>query len=235
MLTRPHRYYDNSFLSPDIELTATSAMPFTLEKFCTLRSCAYHVCGAVNFTSIRSSRFLLSASTLLSGTAYEHLLRARRSSSLVVPVNGRSVEIRDHRPLVPRSLSLPDGYTVEDFVGELNARVFFWVGTESGPVRSGKNHIARYASEGAVYILRVPLANLLRANPTEALQVTFCNSGSARHNQGLPAFRSPATFQAPAEASRSAAEVIELTYRAQAILPPETCYSTSLSGPWALL
>jgi hypothetical protein len=210
-------------------------MPFTLGELVVLRPFAYHVCGSVNFASIKASRSLRSARSLLSGTEYEQHLRGRRSKAVRVAIDGRDVEIRDHRPLAPGSLSLPEHYTIDDFVDELNARVFLWAGTATRPVDSGRNHIARYASEGNVFILRVPLAALLRDNATQELQVTFCNSGAARHHDGLPARRGPDTFVSPSLAARRRAEVVELTFRGDVTLPPETLYADSLAGPWLSL
>ena len=210
-------------------------MPLTLNDLSLLRPFVFHVCGIVNFTSIQASRSLKSVAQLLEGTPQEHLLHGRRSASSVVWVEGRRIEVRDHRPLALGSLKLPDGYSVQDFINELNSRVFFWVGTEAGPVPSGRRHIGRYSSEGEVRVLRIPLPGLLEHNSARTAEVTFCNSGSARHNGGLPAYRSPATFQRPKEAERSAAAVVELTYRTEANLPSATLYASNLAGPWAAL
>ncbi len=211
-------------------------LSFTLEEFSELRPYAYHVCGADNFGSIRESRTLKSARTLLAGTEHEHLLRQRRARSARVRIGGRCVEIRDHRPLAPGSLDLPDGYSIEDFVDELNSRVFLWAGTDSRPASgSGRNHFARYSGEGEVYVLRVPVGSLLRANPDREPQVTFCNSGSARHQQGRPVRRGPNTFVSPSTASRRAAKVVELTFRDQVALPTSTRYAGGLEGPWVPL
>jgi len=171
----------------------------------------------------------------LQNTPHEHLLRGRRSESVRVFVEGRDVEIRDHRPLVPGSLSLPVGYTIDDFVDELNSRVFLWAGTAAKPQPSGVNHIGRYAAEGEVYVLRVPTPALMSANPEAALEVTFCNSGAARHHQGEPAKRSRDTFIPLAKASRKAADVVELTFRDSILLPTGTEYADSLEGPWVRL
>ena len=207
-------------------------MAFLLEDLVAVRPYGFHVCSEVNFASIRSSGVLRSAHALLSGTVYEKYLQGRRRDRISVKIGDQEIELRDHRPLAPGSLALPAGYTLEAFIAKLNARVFLWAGTASKPVRSGLHHIARYASEGKVYLLRVPVSALIRANPDVDLEVTFCNSGSARHHGGQPAFRSPETFMPLAKASRRPAEVVELTFMDKVILPEETVYSEMLEGPW---
>lgn len=210
-------------------------MPLTSESLCALRPFAYHTCSAINFRSIRASGSLKSARNLLSGTAHEQLLLGRRLETTRVAISGEYIEVRDHRPLVPGSLALPAGYSINDFVDELNSRVFLWAGTELGPVRSGRNHIARYAAEGKIYVLRVPLTRLLQANPSRSMEVTFCNSGAARHNQGQPAERSSVTFVPLSAALKGPAEVVELTFRNQVALPIETTYSENYAGQWERL
>ncbi len=210
-------------------------MPFTSSSLCALRPFAYHVCSAVNFNSICISRTLKSASTLLAGTPHAHLLRGRRQHTSQVVIDGQRIEVRDHRPLAPGSLALPVGYSIDDFVDELNSRVFLWAGTASGPVRSGRNHIARYAAAGKVYVLRVPLVGLLQANPSASMEVTFCNSGAARHHQGRPAQRSSETFIPLSGTLKGPTEVVELTFHHQATLPSETVYSEGSVGQWQRL
>lgn len=207
-------------------------MPITPELLAAARPYAYHVCGSVNFESIRASRALMSAKVLLSGTPHENLLSDRRKEPVQVSVNGQTIEIRDHRPLVLGSLNLPLGYALDEFIAELNSRVFLWAGTLKHPVPSGRNHIRRYSSLGPVYILRVPLRDLMAANPESMLQVTFCNSGAARHNRGRPARRGPGTFVSLTAATRPIAGVVEITYRGQAKLPDTTAYAANLTGPW---
>ena len=210
-------------------------MSFSFSELAACRPFAFHVCGLVNFHSIQRSRRLRSARALLTGTPCEHLLAGRRLKTERVSAFGVDVEVRDHRPLIAGSLSFPDGYGIDQFVAELNSRVFLWAGTDAGPVRSGRNHIARYSAEGEVRLLRVPTDALLRANVGPMTSVTFCNSGAARHNKGLPAQRGPGTFVDPREANRPASEVVELTFVDEVVLPPGTVYASSLNGDWATL
>ena len=207
-------------------------MPFTMEELNTIRPYVYHVSGAINFHSIQTSRQLKSARDLLINTRHKKLLLGRRSTSARIEIDGQTIEIRDHRPLIVASLSLPTGYSVDQFIAELNSRVFFWAGNAGGPIRSGQNHITRYSVESEVFIIRTKLDFLLRANPNNPIEVTFCNSGSARHNKGRPAYRSPNTFMPLNRATRKAADVVEVTFAGQANLPMETEYAKTLSGSW---
>jgi hypothetical protein len=207
-------------------------MPITIAELNAMRPVAYHVCGAVNFDSIKNTHLLKSAQALLENTEYEALLTGRRSQTSRVSVGGQLIEIRDHRPLALGSLSLPAGYTANQFIAEFNSRVFLWAGTSKGPVESGRNHIGRYTEEGEVFILKVPLLKLIDENSPDEIEVTFCNSGAARHHKGKPAQRSPATFSSLKAASRRAAEDREITFRTQAKWPPDSEYSKSISGPW---
>jgi hypothetical protein len=178
---------------------------------------------------------LRSARSILEGTAHEYLLVERRKSSLAVKVNGEEVVIRDNRPLRPGSIDLLGGWLLSDWLGELNSRVFLWPGKEDGPIQRGRAHFDRYASEGLVFVLRMPTHSLITANPNRELWVTRCNSGSARHIGGKPVPRGPATFQLPVSAPFPPSEVIELSYRGAAKLPSDAQWSTSLSGPWKAL
>ncbi len=143
--------------------------------------------------------------------------------------------IRDNRPLRPGSVQLQDGWSLADLFTELNSRVFLWPGRGHGPIRRGRSHFDRYASEGPVFTIRVPTLSLVAANADRELWVTRCNSGSARHHSGKPVPRGPATFQLPAQAPFRPSQVIELSYKGEAKLPSDTQWSKTFSGPWNAL
>jgi hypothetical protein len=209
-------------------------MLLTIQSLSDLRPYAYHICSLINFESIRSSKSLMSASELLTGTPHEHLLVGRRTKTHRVEVAGKAVEVRDHRPLALGSLALPDGYTVNEFIGELNSRVFFWAGKASWLVPSGRNHIGRYSEEGEVVILRIPLLSLVASNEKNLPEITTCNSGAARHHQGKPAQRSVATFVKLPSVHHKPSDVVEITFSRKVELPAETQYSLN-SGEWQKL
>ncbi len=175
---------------------------------------------------------LRSTRDLIGGTPHEPLLSLGRERSVLVEVAEEQVLIADNRPLRPRSLALSHGWFLVDWLRELNSRVFFWPGSERGPIGRGRSHFERYAAEGRVFAIRMPMASLLAVNEHRDLWVTRCNSGAARHCRGKPAQRGPETFQRPEAAPFPPAAVIELTYVDRAQLPEEAEWSTSLDGPW---
>ena len=207
-------------------------MTLTTGSLIASRSFAFHICAQVNFASVISTRTLLSAERLLRATKHEHRLRGRRFETVTISINGRLIQIRDHKPLIPANLELPDGYTLDDFVDELNSRVFLWAGTDKGPCESGKRHIAKYQAEGETFILRMSTSRLLGENMAQELEVTFCNSGAARYQSGQRAKRGPGTFVPLSVATRNLGEVVELTFKHSVVLPSETQYAKALSGPW---
>jgi hypothetical protein len=208
---------------------------FSIRRLVELRPYAFHTSGRENFSAIRRHGELRSARSILEATGYEYLLVERRKASATVNVNGQIVVIRDNRPLRPGSIDLQGGWSLSDWLMELNSRVFLWPGKEDGPIQRGRAHFDRYASEGAVFVIRMPTHSIITANPDRELWVTRCNSGSARHIAGKPVPRGPATFQLPANAPFPPAEVIELSYRGAARLPSDAQWSTSLEGPWKAL
>jgi hypothetical protein len=203
-----------------------------LQRLLQLRPLAYHTCSELNFVSIRRVRALRSAAKLLKGTPHESLLGVQRRESRIVSVPWGQVEVRDNRPLRIGSLSLEAGCTLEDFLLLLNGRVFLWPGDSSGPCKPGPSHFARYQGQGPVHLLRVPLSDLVAENSGRELEVTFCNSGSARHQGGMPVVRGPSTFVPVGRIDRPPSKVKELCFVGAAALPHSTEWATCLSGPW---
>jgi hypothetical protein len=154
----------------------------------------------------------------------------------VVRLAEGEVEIPDHRPLRLGSMQFETGCSSGDYIRLLNCRVFFWLGKDNGPVgRSGKRHYERYAGEGPVIVLRVPLRSLMAGNPYHQLFVTNCNSGSARSHPDKTIVRGPSTFLEPAEAPFAAQKAVELTVIGICRLPAETEWSETIHGPWRQL
>ena len=178
---------------------------------------------------------LRSASEILKNTEAQHLLSGKRPSTLNVYINGQLVQIRDHKPLIEANIELMDGCSLDEFITELNSRVFLWAGTDRGPCSSGRNHISNYQDEGEVVIIKVPTLELLEENGAAQFQLTFCNSGSARQNNGQKARRGKATFHSLNSATRRPGEVVEFTFLSQAKLPSGATYAKSLAGPWSPL
>lgn len=206
-----------------------------LQRLIELRPFAYHTCSALNFESIKRVRMLKSPAELLLGTPHAALLMVRRKSSSVIALDSGPIEVRDNRPLRIGSLQLEADCSLEQFLLLLNQRVYLWPGNSFGPSKSGRAHFERYRGEGAVRILRAPLSSLVNSNPERKLEVTFCNSGSARHHGGHPAVRGPGTFKPVSCASGPASQVKELCFVGSVSLPLGTEWSTGLTGPWRAL
>jgi hypothetical protein len=82
-----------------------------------------------------------------------------------------SVSVRDQAPLHPGNMRLEPGWTLSTFVRYLNDRVFFWPGTDRGPISYGARHYERYLSEGPM-IIRVRTASIIARNA--ATEPLFC-------------------------------------------------------------
>jgi hypothetical protein len=206
-----------------------------LPRLLELRPFAFHICSELNFASIQRSHELRSATALVLGTTFEQLLSVRRAKSVVAHLPEGTVEIRDNRPLRLGSLELEPDVTVEEFLQEINSRVFLWPGNEKGPIGTGCAHFERYHGEGDVRVIRAPLKDLLRVNPDRALSVTYCNSGSARHHSGRKVLRGRSTFQPVEHATRPMSEVKELTFVGSVRLPKSVVWSPTPFGPWQAL
>jgi len=76
------------------------------------------------------------------------------------------------------------------------------------------------------------MSQLLASNGITNMEITFCNSGSARQNLGNKVIRGRSTFMNLAAASRQPGETVEITFKGTAQLPQETEYAKELSGPW---
>jgi hypothetical protein len=147
-------------------------------------------------------------------------------------VEGGLVEVRDNLPFRPGSAKFDGDMTLSGFMEELNSRVFLWPGSADGPIATGRKHLQHYSELGGVRILRFSLQELIRANPDRTLEVTFCNSGSARHQKGLPVSRGRHTFQSVPPLAGAPSDVKEITFIGHASLPTSTVWAESLAGPW---
>jgi hypothetical protein len=159
------------------------------------------------------------------------LLRIRRQNHERISVSGRTIVIRDQAPLRRGNLSLPIGYTFEEFVESLNNRVFFWPGTAEKPISYGMRHFEHYREEKPA-ILRIHFQSLIDLNPS--VQARFCryNSGSPRcsHSQKSP--RGPDTFQFAEDFDEKPSQVVEVTFDQPLALPAMTTVAFLPTGPW---
>lgn len=209
-------------------------MPFDVAEFTRIRPFVYHLTSEYNLPAIRRDRLLYSAQDLLTRAGLAAHARQHRPTSVMITVGGELLHIRDQAPLKRGNLTLSADWTFEDVIELLNSRVFFWPGTERGPIPSGERHFLRYAEE-QVAILRVPTADLLAANPASEPEFCKWNSGAPRWSRGIRPMRGPDTFVRAPLVSYREREVVELTFAAPVALPSTTMVGPSGLGPWARL
>lgn len=206
-------------------------MSFTLQMLASSRPFLYHLTDARNVPRIRATRRLECATRILRSAGDDATIRERRRASCVVEVDGLQVHIRDQAPLHLGNMRLEPGWTFDDFVEHLNARVFFWPGGDTGPISYGVRHFERYADDGPA-ILRVPTLALFTEN-TRHLPL-FCrwNSGSPRCSYGQKSPRTAQTFVGNDDAEYRPSQVVEVTFEDLVSLPTSTQLGSGPRGPW---
>lgn len=206
-------------------------MAITQEQFVSTRPFVYHLTASINISSIRSAGQLDSARTLMTAANRLDLLRRRRGQHLDLNVGGRVVRLRDQSPLHERNIAFEAGWSFGDLLEALNGRVFFWPGTNAGPIEYGRRHFERYRHEGPV-LIRVPTAELLHANPRS--EPFFCkyNSGSPRYSGGYASPRGPNSFVPESGFGGPPSHVVEVTFLGSLTLPSSTETGKTPGGPW---
>jgi hypothetical protein len=159
------------------------------------------------------------------------LLRCKRPQSEIVIIQNSAVSMRDQKPLHRGNISFDRGWNFEDVIQMLNERVFFWPGTEGGPISYGLRHFERYAGEKPV-ILRILSQDMFDKNEDQEPQFCPYNSGSPRCSNGLGSPRGPKTFVTCEVAEFTASKVVEVTYVLKALLPRKVEISDCPQGPW---
>ena len=198
-----------------------------------LRPYLYHLTAESNISSIKATRELQSASTVLEGLDRERLLRTKRSSSLRLALNGHSFSLRDQEPLHAGNMDLQQGWTFGDVIEMLNRHVFFWPGNASGPIDYGVRHFSRYEDIGErLVVLRVPTLDLVTAN--HSCPPKFCryNSGSPRCSGGKKSPRGEDTFQPGSSVSGAPSKVVEVVFGGKVWLPGSAGYGILHGDRW---
>jgi len=202
-------------------------MPFTHEQYARLRPYLYHLTAAQNIDRIRATGHLDSTSNLLRASGLCELVGVRRKSSRRIMIGGATVVLRDQMPLTQANITFTHGWAMEDFVNDLNGRVFFWSGWESRPIAYGLRHYRRYLSEGPT-VIRVNFQSLIDCNPGR--DPLFCkyNSGSPRCNAGKRSPRGSQTFLNAGQCPYNISDVVEVTFIDRVFLPTDTDYSFAM-------
>src|SRR5207245_9812465 len=107
------------------------------------------------------------------------LLRIRRRRHETVAIGRIIILLRDQSPPHKGGMELQGNCNYGDVVEIINRRIFFWPGTDVGPISYGLRHFERYHSEKPV-ILRVRLQSLLESSPDVGPTLCRYNSGSTR-------------------------------------------------------
>jgi hypothetical protein len=163
------------------------------------------------------------------------LLRTRRAEHVpVVLHDGERVYLRDQAPLFEKNIEFTDGCTLPQLVEHLNRRVYFWPGTESGPIDYGRRHFERYRTEQPA-IIRMPFSSIAVANSNRVPLFCPYNSGSPRYSGGRASPRGPRTFVSAKSFPNGPAQVVEVTFEGSVKLPIGTQVADDVEGDWSRL
>src|SRR5713226_8687082 len=125
-------------------------MSFDNSSFIKARPFLFHLTDRNNLPEIRKSRTLFCAATLMQKAGDKTHFRCKRPSSIRLQIEEVTIYIRDQNPLHAGNIQLLKGWSFEDVIQTLNERVFFWPGTQDGPIAYGVRHFERYANESPV-------------------------------------------------------------------------------------
>lgn len=138
-------------------------MAFILDTFIATRPFAYHVTAQSNLDFLKRNHTLRPASHWNSVANRRDLKLTRRTEGNLLQIRGGSIHIRDQKPLHVGAIAFSDGWNLVDLIRHLNDHVYFWPGTERGPIRSGRNHYSTYEHERPA-VLRISTQELLAMN-----------------------------------------------------------------------
>jgi hypothetical protein len=195
----------------------------------------YHNTDVRNLPAIESTRRFRSAMDVLDAAGPDWVRRygrTRRRSLVGVPTSAGIVWLKDQSPLATGAVLLEPGTVMEDVVAMINERVFFWPGTDDGPIEPGRGHAAVY---GAEVTLRFRFLDVLEANPASLVTFSRVNSGAARTHGGRKQPRGTRTFTSAAAAAFGVSEIKEVTFVGAMVLPKLGECAGSPSGPWRQL
>lgn len=192
-------------------------MSFSESRFAEIRPYLYHSTSIRNLAAIRDTRKLRSASALS-----DHTLQNTDRRVAPTPVgSAATVWLQTQRPLHKGNIALEGGFSFSDLVCLLNSKVFFWPGSENGPIPHGQRHLAGNDWRSAAATLRVPTRALMSQNSRPAMYCAY-NSGSPRCVGGRKSPRGPGTFASAGEFERTAGDVIEVVFSDEVELPNST-------------
>jgi hypothetical protein len=198
-------------------------MPISTEDFSRLRPFVFHVTARENLSFLRSSQRICTTLNLLESAGRSELADTRRREYLILKLPDGTVVLKDQKPLIEANTELSEGWRFSDFVRFLNGFVYFWPGSQSGPIGPGRRLLQHYEVDGPL-VLRVPTVDLLQKNSSLRPLFSAFNSGAPRYHSGRKAKRGPDLFSEADKFPRKASEVRELAFRGNTVLPESTSF-----------
>jgi hypothetical protein len=201
-----------------------------IEEFLQTWPYLYHMTKSHNLIAIFTYRKLFTADYLLRGANMADMVSLRRSEEILVDLGFFSAVIRNQQPLDPDYLELDLGLSLSDYIRTLNRRVFFWPGTEIGPIKDGERMALR--ENGTGVILRAPTASILEYNHHILPWFSPYNTGVAWLENGKKSYRGDKSFLLCEQYIEPANKITEVSFEGIVNLPSHTLIASSLRGPW---
>jgi hypothetical protein len=205
-------------------------MELDLHAFARLRPYLYHVTALENLTSVRRTRRLEPAAAIMRRAGRGDLVRWRRPFPVTLLCDGETIVLKDQALLIEEQVSLFRDWSFADFVEYMNDHVFFWPGTDRGPVKSGVE-LPYHESGTASVTLRIPFDDVLAANPTALPLFCSVNSGAQREQGSRRVSRGPRLFRSALAFSRRPSDVVEVAFRSAVTL--SASMTVSRGSEWA--
>jgi hypothetical protein len=191
----------------------------------------YHLTDKRNLPLIKEQRTLYSTAEIIALSGLENgdeFLRIRRPEHSIVNVNGKSVYIRDQRPL-NKALEncLTHSWKPAQFIYHLNSRVFMWPN-----LKRLWTHYGRYVNENPI-IFRFDTSVILELN--DQAELSDINSGATRPSGALggkAAARGKNTFKKIEDCDYRIGKVAEVTFPGFCVLPANFKIGNTPEGRW---
>ena len=207
-------------------------MPFTLKAFIDRRPFLYHFTAEENLAHIKSRRELTSAAKLSREGLY---LSEKRPNAVALSANAETIWLQTQSPLHAANIAFEGGWQMSDLLACLNSQVFFWPGSEQGPIDYGVRHFSGNRWPTNAVALRAKTSDLLASTKSESVLFCHYNSGSPRYAHGKASPRGPNMFLPVKDFCGTLSDVVEVSVKDRVSLPASTESSESLDGTWRKL
>ena len=197
-------------------------MAFIEDAFVSLRPYLYHTTSDNNLVGIIGARRLKSAGLLLLESDRYPELEIQRLAYHPIRTGHGHAWLQTQRPLHAGNIDFRDSYSLEDVVRMLNSRVFFWPGSEAGPIDYGTRHRDANKWPSAAAMLRMRTADVFRLAVSNPPQFCQYNSGSPRCSKGKKSPRGSKTFSTADSYAKSPGSVKEVVFDNHVDLPAST-------------